>query len=207
MIAAIQKQRGGQPARFEPLQLLESLPIDLCHTRLPVGRKRAVLLPHPRQCCPHCVEVPFRHFRVHPFIIISFDQIHRPLASQIPVVQLARMFRARPILAVQPPVARHDVQTTVSVKITHVHSVPPSGELADCRLLIVDCHLSVPQHEIAAVVAEDFERSPFAGQNQFRIAVPIQITEDRSAHQSNSRQRPRLLPVQFPAARPTPKQK
>src|SRR5437773_9510586 len=50
------------------------------------------------------------------------------------------------------------------------------------------------------IVAEDFYRTPFASQNQFRQTVSIQIAEDRATHQANVSQTPGVFHIgrEFP---------
>src|SRR5437667_11143486 len=60
---------------------------------------------------------------------------------------------------------------------------------------MVEGHGRVPGNQFAAFVAENPHRSPFTGQDQFRITVSAQIAPDRAADQT--RQTPTVFFIQL----------
>src|SRR5436190_23812695 len=50
---------------------------------------------------------------------------------------------------------------------------------------MVDGYRSVPRHEVAALVAEDFDRTPLTSQHEVRKSVRVEIAEHCSAHQTH----------------------
>src|SRR5216117_2149227 len=62
---------------------------------------------------------------------------------------------------------------------------------------MVDSYRSVPWHELAALVAEDFQRAPFATQNQLRKTVTVQVTPDGAADQADFFQQTAVLRIQL----------
>src|SRR5437016_12449499 len=95
------------------------------------------------------------------------------------------------ILRVLAPIAGDDVQPAVAIQITGSDSVPPASQVGECRVLSVECRIrgwykrEVRFGESAMIVVEDPDRAPFAGQDQFRESIAIQIAPDRTADHSN----------------------
>src|SRR5207249_2776930 len=177
VIAPVQENHRLQGVHFHYPHRFQFVAVNLLHARPTIGGIARVFLFHPRQRRSHRPQSTLRHFLLHRLIIVGLDHVHRPVAGQVPVVNLPRMFPARAILAVQSPVARHNIHSPVAVEVPHVHPVPPARVTAQSPSL---GHF----FQLPSLIVEHFDRSPFAGQHQVGFPVAVQIAEDRPADQA-----------------------
>ena len=178
MIAPVQKHHALQCVHFHDSQLLELVSVNFLEARLAVSFVRAEFLFHKGQRRSHRPQPTLRHFRLHPLIIVGLDHVHRPVAGQVPVVNLPRMLPARAILAVQSPVAPHNIHSPVAVEVPHVHSIPPARVTAEPPSF---GHF----FQLPPLIVEHFDRPPLTRQHQVGLPVPVQIAEHRPADQSH----------------------
>ena len=105
---------------------------------------------------------------------------------------------------VPAPIRGGNVHASVAIEVAGGHTIPPAGQLTQGLRTNRDRRAGrerqrrIPGNQSAVLVAENLQRPPFAGEDQVRIAVAIQITEHRATHQAHARQGSRVLDIKRP---------
>src|SRR5438552_75687 len=130
----------------------------------------------------------------HDFILLwikfRFQDVHVTAAIEVSVVEEGGMFSAGLINAVEAPVGRDDIHSTIAVKIAGGHALPPAGKLGQAQFR---CRFG----ELPTFIAKDTDGPPFAGEDQLRESIAVEITEDGAIHKTDLRQSRRILLIEF----------
>src|SRR3989441_7668478 len=122
----IQKHRCLQPDCLPNFRCLKALSQNFLYPCPAIRCMGRIPSPHPGHPPSHAIQPPPRHNLSEPFIVIAFQYLHHPVAIPVPIIHPQWLPRASAffVLAVPTPVACHQVQSPVSVKIPHSYTVP-----------------------------------------------------------------------------------
>jgi hypothetical protein len=94
---------------------------------------------------------------------------------------------------IDPPVARDDVEPAVAVEVARGNALPQAGERIEARVISQLC-------ELPALIVEQAQRSPLAGENEVGKAVTVEVAPDRAIDKARIREGARVLGVDGPTA-------
>lgn len=100
----------------------------------------------------------------------GLDEVHVALSGEIAVVEADGMLGGGTVPGIEAPITDHEVGEAIVVEVTGVDAGPPTGE---GRQAPVGGGLA----KDAAVVVEDADGTPFAGEGEFWEAVEVEIGE------------------------------
>ena len=175
MIPAIEEDHRFQRVRLERFHSTQLVAINLLHARPAISFKARPFFRQERNGRAHRFQSSIRHFFSQCGLVVRFDHFDCPVAIQIATVNFQRTFATGVVLRVESPIGSNDVQPSISVQIARGHTSPPACVSSQSKLRgnVFEGSIRVFEHP---------HWPPFAGQNQLRLSVSVQIAKDGAAH-------------------------
>src|ERR1044071_1220400 len=189
MIPAIEEDRRFEPARLQFVRYSGLFSQDLTDTGFAKLAERVEPRVHKWQGGANAAQVLPGHDLRHERVVIRFQQIYAPGFVKVTIVYPQGLLAI--VLIVLSPIRGDQVHATIAIEISDCDPVPPARQGVEGGKLRVECcrfgpgNRKVGSRKFAMIVVEDKDGPPFAGQDQFRITITIQITPNRPTDQAH----------------------
>ncbi len=111
------------------------------------------------------------------FAVEGFDEIGGAASGQVAEVEADRLDELAGIPGVTAPITDDQIGSAVAIEIAGGETAPPAGEA-------IQAEGGGGVAELAAVVAEDADRPPLAGEDEFGKAIVVEVGEARGGDQA-----------------------